>query len=437
MRRLVCAFCLFALLPALALFATGGQEQKEAEGPTELSLWTFQELHAQFYQSMVPKWNAENPGEQITLKPEVFPYDDLHNKLLVALQSGVGAPDIADIEVSKFANYLKGDIQLAPLNDLLDPIKDKFVQARLALYEKDGKYYGLDFHVGAEVMYYNNEILKAAGVNVDDIKDWKDYIEAGKQVVAKTGKPMATIETTEHWSFYPLLSQAGSDVLDSNNKVILDNDTNIRVLQMLYDMIYTYKIAIGTPGGFHHSEEYYGFMNGGGAASIWMPLWYMGRFTDYMPDLKQKMIIRPMPIFDGSVTGIKSPYLSAGMGGTGTAVTLQSKDVELAKKFVMWVKGSREGNIAIWKQLGFDPMRWDVWDDPAMNEPNKFTQYFQNKDIFGMMLAVKDGFNTTNVSGIYPEIIDVVKRNVSYQALVERSKTPEQALKDAADQLRK
>jgi arabinosaccharide transport system substrate-binding protein len=429
--------CLVVLLPGLALFASGGGGEKTATtGPTELSLWTFQALHADFYTSMMPQWNAANPNQQITLKPEVFPYDDLHNKLLVALQSGVGAPDLVDIEVSKFANYLKGSIQLAPLNDLLDPIKDKFVQARLALYEKDGKYYGIDFHVGAEVMYYNNEILQAAGVNVENIKTWKDYIEAGKQVVARTGKPMATLESTEHWSFYPLLSQAGSDVLDKNGNVILDNDTNIRVLQMLYDMVHVSKIAIPTPGGFHHSEEYWGFMNAGGAASIWMPMWYMGRFTDLMPDLKGKIVIRPMPIFDGSVNGIKSSFLSAGMGGTGTAVTLQSKNVDLAKKYLVWVKGSREGNIAIWKQLGFDPMRWDVWNDPAMNEPNKFTQYFQNKDIFGMLVAVKDAFNTTVVSGKYPEVIDIVKRNVSFQTLVEKSKTPEQALKQAAAELR-
>jgi arabinosaccharide transport system substrate-binding protein len=202
-------------------------------------------------------------------------------------------------------------------------------------------------------------------------------------------------------------------------------------------MMYTSKIAVAAPGGFHHSEQYYGFMNGGGAASIWMPLWYMNRFTDYMTDLKGKIAIRPMPIFDGTVNGIKSKFLSAGMGGTGTAVTMQSKNLQLAKSFLMWVKGSKEGNIAIWKQLGFDPMRWDVWNDPTMNEPNKFTQYFQNKDIFGMMVAVKDGFNTTNVSGNYPAIIDIIKRNVSFQALVERSKTPEQALKDAAAEMRK
>ncbi len=133
-----------------------------AQEPTDLTLWTFQPPHVTYYESMVPVWNAANPTKQIALHATAFPYDDLHNKLLVAIQSGVGAPDIADIEVSKFANFLKGKIQLAPLNDLLDPIKDKFFQSRLALYEKDGKYYGLDFHVGMEVMYYNNEIMQGS-----------------------------------------------------------------------------------------------------------------------------------------------------------------------------------------------------------------------------------------------------------------------------------
>jgi arabinosaccharide transport system substrate-binding protein len=422
------------LVLLLLLAAVGGFAQNQ---PKELSLWTFQASHATYYDSMVPVWNKANPTKQVSLKCEVFPYDDLHNKLLVALQSGVGAPDLADIEVSKFANYLKGAIQLAPLNDLLDPIKDKFFPSRLALYAKDGKFYGIDFHVGMEVMYYNNEICKEAGVDIDKIKTWSDYIKAGQQVVEKTGIPMCTLETTEHWSVYPLFSMAGSDVMDKNNNITLDNPTNIAVLQMLSDMMFKYKIAVAAPGGFHHSEQYYGFMNDGGAASIWMPLWYMNRFTDYMTDLKGKMAIRPMPIFDGSVNGIKSRFLSTGMGGTGTAVTMQSKNIALAKSFLVWVKGSKEANIAIWKQLGFDPMRWDVWTDPAMREPNKFTRYFQNNDIFGMMVAVKNGLNTTNVSGKYPEVIDVLKRNVSYQVLVEKSKTPEQALKDAAAELRK
>jgi arabinosaccharide transport system substrate-binding protein len=241
---------------------------------------------------------------------------------------------------------------------------------------------------------------------------------------------MTTVEVTEHWSFWPLISQQGSDFLDKDGNVILDNETNIKTLQFLYDLLWKHKIAVPTPGGFHHSEEYYGFMNDGGAASLWMPMWYMNRFTDYMVDLKGKMAIYPAPAWT------KGGFRSSGMGGTGTAVPKQGKNVELAKAFLFYAKGSKEGNIAIWKELGFDPPRWDVWSDPAMNEPNKFTEYYRNKDIFGMLLQVKDEINPVNMGEKIPPLIDKLKSTVMIQALQQKTKTPAEALKAAAAELR-
>lgn len=71
---------------------------------TTLSFWTFQELHKAFMDDAVETWNKANPNNQIELKTDVYPYEEMHNKLLISLQSGVGAPDLADIEISKFAN---------------------------------------------------------------------------------------------------------------------------------------------------------------------------------------------------------------------------------------------------------------------------------------------------------------------------------------------
>ena len=88
---------------------------------TKVEFWTFQQLHAEFYTEMVKRWNAANPDKTIELVANVSPYDDVHNKLLVALQSGSGAPDFADIEISKFPNYIKGEPQLVPLNDIIEP----------------------------------------------------------------------------------------------------------------------------------------------------------------------------------------------------------------------------------------------------------------------------------------------------------------------------
>ncbi len=403
---------------------------KETSKPTVLTFWTFNELHIQFFDDAAVTWNAANPDQQIELKTEVYPYDEMHNKLLIALQSGAGAPDLADIEISKFANYLKGsNPSLVPLNDIVDPIKDKLIMSRLDNYAKDGNYYGIDYHVGATVMYYNTEILGKAGVNVDDIKTWADYVEAGKKVVAATGIPMTTTEVTEHWSYYPLISQRGSDFFAADGTVTLDNQTNIDTLQFLYDGLYTDKISVPAPGGFHHSEEYWAFMNKGGAASLMMPMWYMNRFTNYMPDLKGKIAIRPLPVWE------EGGNRSAGMGGTGTVITNQSKEQDLAKAFLAAAKLSKEGSIKTWTILGFDPLRWDAWTDPAMTADNEFTDYF-GKGIFDMLVTIKDEIGPTQITELYPDAVTLVQKNVVFKALQEQSQTPEEALKEAADELR-
>lgn len=434
MKRFLSYTGMMLLVCALVLSACSGNKSEGSKdggsgggSAVKLTFWTFNELHQKFFESMVESWNQANPDQKIELEATTFPYDDNHNKLLVALQSGTGAPDMADIEISKIGNYLKGTPQLVELNDIVDPEKGNLVMSRLDNYAKGGKYYGIDYHVGAQVMYYNKEILDQAGVNADEIKTWDDYAKAGQQVMAKTGKPMATIETTDQWSYWPLVVQHGSDLLDKDGNVILNNQANLDVLTFLQKLVKD-KVAIAAPGGFHHAEEYYGFMNGGGAASVWMPMWYMGRFTDYMPDLKNKIIIKPMPVFaDGEMR-------SSGMGGTGTVITNQSKNADLAKKFLSYAKLSKEGNIEIWKQLGFDPLRADVWEDPALKEANKFTDYF-GTNLWDVLIGVRNEIAPTNINERTPAVSDVLKTKVLFQAINDM-KDPKQVLDDAASSIK-
>ena len=58
---------------------------------TKFTLWTFIPQHARFFQVMAEKWNELNPDRQVEIEATVLPYDDMHNKLQIALQSGVGA----------------------------------------------------------------------------------------------------------------------------------------------------------------------------------------------------------------------------------------------------------------------------------------------------------------------------------------------------------
>jgi arabinosaccharide transport system substrate-binding protein len=356
----------------------------------------------------------------------------MHNKMLIALQSGVGAPDLCDIEISKFPNFLKGKVEnipLASLNDIIDPVKENFVQARFDIYSKDGQYYGTPYHVGATVMYYNTEILDKAGVNADDIDTWADFVEAGKIVAEKTGIPMTSVEAGDIFTHWAIISQQGSDFLDKDGKPIMDNEINIRSLQFQHDMVYKDKIAITAPGGNHHMEEFYGLLNAGGVASVMMPMWYMGRFTDYMPDLAGKIIVRPMPRWE------EGGFRSAGLGGTGTVISRQSKHVELAKEFMAHAKLSKEANIMIWNILGFDPPRWDVWPELKDQPANKYTEYF-GTEIFDILLQVKDEINPVNVGELAPQVKDIYRSTTAYHVLLENDRAADEALKELAEELR-
>ena len=53
-------------------------------------MWVFAELHATYYEQMAEQWNEKNPDRPIDLEVTVYPYDDMHNKLQLAVNSGSG-----------------------------------------------------------------------------------------------------------------------------------------------------------------------------------------------------------------------------------------------------------------------------------------------------------------------------------------------------------
>lgn len=383
--------------------------------PTDVEFWTFQDLHVQFYEKMADKWNEENPNEPINLIPTVYPFDDMHNKLLIAFQSGVGAPDLVDIELGKYANFLKGDIQLVPLNDVVEPELDNIVKARVDIYSKDGNYYGICFHVGAAVIYYNTELCEQAGIDWKNIKTWDDYYEAGKKLkAALPDKYWESVESGDVWHMWPMLSSQGGDMLTKDGKPDISSPQMVKALEYNRKMI-DEGIATIAPGNFHHSEEFYAMMNSGAIGSIVMPMWYMDRFTDHMPDLAKKIAIAPLPVWE-----VGQPR-SVGMGGTGTSVTKQCENPDLVKRFLAFAKLSKEGNIEIWNTLGFDPIRTEVWSLPEMvNSDNKFTEYYVTNP-FDVLNAIKDEILAVNVSDALPATLDAMKNSVLTRAYTDKN----------------
>lgn len=425
-RTLVICLLLVVVLGVLPL-ATGAQDV------TELSFWTFVDAHQTFWEASAERWNEANPDRQITLNATTAEYQAMHDNLLAALLSGTGAPDLVDIEIAKFPTFLKGDIQLQDLSDVVAPYEDVILQTRLAPYQKDGKQYGIDYHVGTFVMYYNKEVMDAAGVDIDSIKTWADYVEAGKKVTADTNgdgtidRWMTHIETTDRFSALGLQLMNGGGIYDKDGNFILTSQENIDAVQFVKDMIFTDKIAATTPGTFHHAQEFYDAMVNGEFASVWMPQWYMIRFSQLMTDLDGKILVRPMPVFE------EGGYTSTMGGGTGTAITLQvaPEKLQLAKDFLAFTKLERDSTIRIWTDLGFDPLRTDIYDDPALAAP---IPYFGNESVFTTIKGLQSNLAVEYLGPLYADAVDVLRSTTYYDIFINGADVAT-ALQAAADQV--
>ncbi|WP_028612647.1 extracellular solute-binding protein [Paenibacillus harenae] len=398
------------------------------ESAISLEYWTFVELHGQHFETMLKKWNEANPERQIKLNVTVMPYDDMHNKLLIAVQTGEGAPDIADVELGKFPNFLAGTPQLEPLNDAVDPFRDTIVQSRLDLYSKDGTNYGLPTHVGATVAFYNTEILEEAGVNYKDIVTWEDYKKAGIQVYEKTGKYMGTADTSATWQSAMMLAQQDSDFTNDEIKPQVNSEQMIKGLTILKDLQASNVLAT-IAGGQPDTEEAYGEFNSGNYASAMMPLWHMSRYTNYMPDLEGKIAIAPLPVIKEGMPR------SLGGGGTGTVVTKTAKDIQLAKDFLAFAKLSLDANIEIWNTLGFDPVNTDVWEmkDVTHNPDNKFVKYFANNP-FDVLNEMKDEIQLIKSTSASPTINNILC-TITLNEIFEDGRDIAEALNAAQEQI--
>lgn len=373
------------------------------DGGTELSLWTFQELHVGFWTEMADVWNEQNPDRPINLTVTTGESHSVQQKLLVACQAGEGTPDIADIEIGYYGSFLKDDY-LLPLNDVVEPYENDVVMSRIEMYgDNEDNWYGIDFHLGASVCYYNMDIMNEAGVDPSTIVTWDDYYDAGVTVLEKTGKPMCAVETADLFLPQLMMLEKGAQYVDDEGQPNIATQDHADVIDFIRKMIDAGICEIAPGGGFH-TEEWYGHLNEGGVASLAMPLWYMGRFTDYCPDLNGKMAIYEIPVWNEGDTR------EVLQGGTGTSVLKFTENEELAKDFLAFAKLSDEGNRYEWNELGFDPIRTSLWTDTSITEntENKFLSYFTTNPFDILVKNGSEGLTAPNISGSYSATYNVL-----------------------------
>ena len=114
-----------------------------------------------WWAQFVEDFNADNPG--INLNVEVVSWNDIYTVVNTRIANGE-APDVLNIDV--FADYQADDL-LLPIQDVVsEETYSKMYDAFLDQSVVDGTVWAIPDLASARALYYNKDILEAAGVEV-------------------------------------------------------------------------------------------------------------------------------------------------------------------------------------------------------------------------------------------------------------------------------
>lgn len=183
-------------------------------------------------------WEKEHPD--IKLVGEFQVDDGMSDKYVMALKNG-SAPDVVACALDWVTTFGNADL-LAPLDEYMEADKvdaSQFVPGAIEASTINDSLYGLPFRSETYTLFYNKDILAAAGYN-EPPKTWEEVKEVAaactSEDVAGYGLCGANFSNFS-FQFINMLRSSGGDVLTEDySKSALDTDVALQTAQLYKDL---------------------------------------------------------------------------------------------------------------------------------------------------------------------------------------------------------
>ena len=187
-----------------------------------------------WWADFVESFNADHPD--INLNVEVVSWNDIYTVVNTRIQ-GNNAPDILNIDV--FADY-QADGLLLPAQDYVsEETYAKMYPSFLEQSEVDGTVWAVPDLASARAMYYNKDILDAAGVEVpttwEELTAACEAIKAYDDTIYPWGIDMTTDEGQAAFAYYTWNN--GGGFVDENGDWALNSDANVEAIEYAIGLV--------------------------------------------------------------------------------------------------------------------------------------------------------------------------------------------------------
>jgi len=406
----------------LGMSACGYGGRKTKNGKPVLNMWTWDRngrgpFHANAWKLYK---KAKNPDFEVELL--YLPFQQMHDKILIAAEAGSGGPDITDIEISSFGRFIRGDPIFADLTPELTRQKviDKLYRPSATdPWSYQGKIYGLGNELNTCLMCYRWDIYEKAGVTTP-ITTWDQFAEEGRRYHKDTGKYLIDVEYLAWQEWWMLTLQQGGGFFDSKGNPTIDSPEGLRTMNYrLNSLKEGWSFLRSSNTG---SPQQFTAVGAGQVATLIGPSWYFsGNTKNYIPNTAGKWRLQPFPRWTdgGSQT--------ATHGGTGVCVLKACPYLDEARDFVIWAHSNVDAIMFDYQARQTFPTYRPAYDQAALKAPVAF---FDHQKVGELINQVSPGINTWYNSPFWPNATDTTVREAITPAL-DKNVSPEKALQKA------
>lgn len=299
-----------------------------AAGGDKLTVWCWDPAFNIFSMEEAGKvYQADHPDFSVEVTET--PWEDVQTKLTTAATSG-DLSTLPDIILMQDNAFQKNVISYPDaFVDLTDSGIDfgQFGEAKTAYSVIDGKNYGVPFDNGAVIAAYRTDILEQAGMKIEDFTDitWDEYLEKGKTVLEKTGKPLLSCQAGESDVIMMMLQSCGASLFDDEGKPALVGNEALKKVMETYAALKEAGVLVEV----NDWDQYISTMNTEAVAGTINGCWIMASIKT-AEDQSGKWAITNMP----SLVDVENASNYSNNGGSSWAVTANCQNVELAKDFL-------------------------------------------------------------------------------------------------------
>ena len=198
-------------------------------------------------------FNAEYPD--IVVDPVYTGnYDDTVTKIQTAIQGGTPPDVFVSLATQRFTMASTG--MAMPLDDLIaadgeegKAYIDDFLDGFMEDSYVDGKIYSIPFQRSTEILYYNKDAFREAGLDPErGPETWDELVEFGQKLTNENryGVGIALNSGSAQWTFTAFCLQNsvnGENLMTEDGKAVLfDTPENVEALQLWLDLQNKYKI---------------------------------------------------------------------------------------------------------------------------------------------------------------------------------------------------